>query len=423
MSGGRVPFNAEGIDRNGGTAAHDQFGKHFADGGADLESRARQPEGMEQSGRRGAGSQHRVVVGHVALHARPEADDLGAAQRGQQLGGVGHQRAHVGAARARIVRIHRHAAPAADHAVAARDLPCVDAAALHAQAYVHEHGQRFGDHHQRMDGGFGNGLAEAFGKPARPGARAVEQEARAHFQRVAGAYDEARAVVFRGGHAHALAHIGAQGGRGTRKGRRHQPRVGVAVFGAEGAAGHLPSQPAEAPREFAAPQDFQVHAEAAGAVAVGFQQGQVGLGAGQLQVTRTHVLAVDADQFLQLPPQFVGTPRQGHLLRSAPLPAHPAVVHAAGLGAAQRGLQQHHGYAQAAQEQRGAAADDAAADDGNLGIDPLDHADTFFGRSRDTTRTGTGLTGGWLRSRPTSAGAQPTACASTSAAAAPHMRP
>ncbi|KAG0922452.1 hypothetical protein G6F31_019907 [Rhizopus arrhizus] len=120
-------------------------------------------------------------------------------------------------------------------------------------------------------------------------------------------------------------------------------------------------------------------------------------------MARTHVLAVDADQRRQLAPEFVRALRQRHLLDPAALAAHTAVVHAAGACAAQPGFQQHDGHALAAQEQRRAAADDAPADDGDFGIDTLRHDGTFSRRSRHTTRTGTGLTGGWLRRRPTSA--------------------
>ncbi|MNI71815.1 hypothetical protein D3C73_1277130 [compost metagenome] len=89
-----------------------------------------------------------------------------------------------------------------------------------------------------MDGGFRHGFAKAFGEVSCPRARAIQQVARAHFQPL-GAHDEARAVMFSGGDAHAFAYVGAQRGGGSRKGGRHQPGVGMAVFGAERSAHHV----------------------------------------------------------------------------------------------------------------------------------------------------------------------------------------
>ncbi|MNT63980.1 hypothetical protein D3C72_2018420 [compost metagenome] len=87
-----------------------------------------------------------------------------------------------------------------------------------------------------------------------------------------------------GCHAHALAHVGAQGAGRARKGGRYEPRIGVTVVWTKRAARDVPAQPAETLSQCPAVQHFQVHAKASGALAVGLQRGQVRFRAGQLEM-------------------------------------------------------------------------------------------------------------------------------------------
>src|SRR5439155_11097430 len=205
------------------------------------------------------------------------------------------------------------------------------------------------------------------------------------------------------------------------EGGRYEARVGVAVLRTQRAGDRALAEPRAALAQRAGAEHLQAEVEAARALQVGLQRRHVGLAARELQVARADVFAVDADEFLQPPPDAVRALRQRQLLQRPALAAHAAVVDAAGARAAEVALEQHDAQAHAPQRERGRGADDAAADDGHLRGDLLFHAISSVAAS--TTVNGSGLIGAWPRKRPTSWIGWPVACARISAAAAPQMRP
>jgi uncharacterized protein YeaO (DUF488 family) len=147
---------------------------------------------------------------------------------------------------ARAVGIERIAPAAAEHEVAARHLPAVDAAALDAQAPDHEVRQRLGHHHHGMARAQRHCLAELGGEVAGPCARAVEQHRRMHLERIARAQHEHRAVVRHLVDLVALEDLRARALRRERESGRHQARVGLPVFHAQRAADRARAEPGAA---------------------------------------------------------------------------------------------------------------------------------------------------------------------------------
>jgi hypothetical protein len=146
---------------------------------------------------------------------------------------------------ARALGVQRMPVPPPSTQVAARHLPAVDAAAFHAQAPVHEVRHRLGHRHHGAGARAWARLAELRGDGAGPGARAVEQHRRAlrACPAPAAQHHEQRAVVRHLVDLVALEHLRARALRGEREGRRHEARVGLAVFHAQRAAhGARPSQ-------------------------------------------------------------------------------------------------------------------------------------------------------------------------------------
>ena len=223
-----------------------------------------------------------------------------------------------------------------------------------------------------------------------------------------------------------FADIGAGGRRGAGKGGAEQARIGLAVAGAPGGADGGIAEPWIA-RDQGVAAD---HLDGAAVCLLGFGMSRHGdhivLVAGHFEVAGDGIFAVVSDQFRQAVPDVNGARGKLEFGQGAAVAPHAAEIHAARRRPGLALFEQYHRHTAQRDMKGGGAADDAAADDGDFG---LDAAHIEAARSGSSSAASppipmcSGLIGAWPRRRPTSAKLMPLRWARISAAAMPHMRP
>ncbi|RMR26486.1 hypothetical protein ALP89_05692 [Pseudomonas syringae pv. persicae] len=420
------PANRKSLKRDQRRARADPFGQRFACRRADLETCSGKTETVQQTGLGQAWPKYRFAIRQVAFGAAPGADGLGTGQRRVKLDGIAQDVEHRCLAGSGACRVNREALTTAEHAIAARHLPGVDAAAFDPGADVHEHWQRFGDQHCWMPRIHWHRFVELRRQRASPGTCAVEQPGCPHLQAIGSTDDKSAAVMDDLAHRCLLEHLRSCLASGAGKGGRYQTRIGVPVVSTQRRTdGHI-ARPGVTGAQLLAIQQLQVQAKTLTGLRIGTQGIHVVFAARQLKMAGALVFTVDAYQLTQAAPDLVRPLRQGQLRQGPTLTAHAAVVDAAGVRATEIALQQGNALAFECEAQGCRRADNAAADDNHIGFNQRAHGRLSTDcLSTDCTSTpnGSGLMGAWPRKRPTCCTGRPLSRAMISTAARPHMRP
>lgn len=235
---------------------------------------------------------------------------MGVAQSREDLGGAVHDRQGAVPARAREVRIgERHAAFAADDAIAALDLPRIDAAALDPDIDRHHRRQRFGHDHRRVDAGERHRLAEIGGETIGPGAGAVDDDGGRQRHAPACLQREALAIARDAGDGRVLQHMHPRPPAGAGEAGGDEAWIGMAVTGAQRGTEDAAIDPGKALAQAVMADELEAKVLIRHLGRIGLERGHVGLAAGELEMAGAQEFAVDADQLAEARPDGMGALR------------------------------------------------------------------------------------------------------------------
>ena len=167
-----------------------------------------------------------------------------------------------------------------------------------------KYGHRLGDAHVRRAHVLRHALAETRRDLVPPGAGDVQQPRGADLDTARRGYAKSRAVVLDRRHRRVLANVGAGRPRGAGERGPDESRVGLTVIGAERPADRGIPEIGIARMKLVATKQFELQPIRAHGLAIGFELGDVRIGASELDVAARHELAIAADDLGESRPTF-----------------------------------------------------------------------------------------------------------------------